>query len=233
MTWTPLHEIFAWGNRWFDELPARLRKEVLSKSRRRSYARGETLHRRGDPANAIYCVAQGCVQAAGISGSGKLTILDFYGPGVWFGETPVLAGMPRGHDIAAYEPSDILHLAAEDAEALMKVHPEFARGLLSLESRRLVMLLVALETYSAHSMEQRLANRLLLLASTFGRPQPDGSGTLIELRLPQHILAELIGTTRPRVNQILLAWDRDGIVRHRDARVLLRNPAALSRLIAE
>lgn len=232
MTWMPLAELFQKGNAWWNELPPDVRKAVLARSRRQDYAPGERLHARGDPPDGMYCVEKGCVQASGVSPAGRETILDFYGPGVWFGETPILSGMSRGHDIVACEPSVVLELSCDDVEDLIVAYPAFARGLLRLEARRLVLLLVALETYSAHSMEQRLANRLLLLAVTFGRGQADGRAILLDLRLPQHVLSQLIGTTRQRVNQILLAWERDGIASHDRGRLLIHKPDALSRMIA-
>lgn len=232
MTWMPLAELFQKGNAWWSELPPEVRTAVLGRARRQNYAPGERLHARGDPPQGMYCVEKGCVQASGISPSGRESILDFYGPGVWFGETPILAGLSRGHDIVASEPSSVLEVSCDDVEDLIACHPAFARGLLRLEARRLVLLLVALESYSAHSMEQRLANRLLLLAVTFGRGQADGRAILLDLRLPQHILAELIGATRQRINQIVLVWEREGIVSHDRGRLLIRKPDALSRMIA-
>jgi hypothetical protein len=60
--------------------------------------------------------------------------------------------------------------------------------------------MTALETYGTQSVEQRLANRLLMIAVNFGMATPQG--ITLELYLPQEMLAPLMRTARQRVNQV-------------------------------
>jgi CRP-like cAMP-binding protein len=87
---------------------------------------------------------------------------------------------------------------------------------------------MALEHYSTQSLEQRLANRLLMLAGSFGVMSPQG--LKIGLRLSQETLAQLIGATRQRVNTILKKWELDGIVEQRYGNILIRNKPRLEAL---
>lgn len=232
MTWAPWHELFRKGNDWFDLLPREVSAAVLARCRRRTCPRGEMLYERGDTPDGMYYIIEGCIQARGRTANGRPNIIDFFGSGTWIGETGVLAEMPRVYDLLAYDRSMVYHLELPAMDELMRAYPALARGLLQLEARRIALLVATLECYTAHSMQQRLANRLMMLVLGFGRTQPDGSGVELELRLPQQTLAEMVGTTRQRVNQIIREWEREEILDHHNGRVLIRRPAVLSEMIA-
>jgi CRP-like cAMP-binding protein len=231
MTTRLLHYFVELTRDWFNELPPAVRNDVLSRVTGRSYARGQRLHSRGDACDGVYCIASGCVRVSGTSRDGDETILDFYGPGMWFGEVAALGGLPRMHDATAYEETALLHLAQPVLEELVAAHPAFSRALLRLEAQRLGFLLMAIETYSAQSMEQRLANRLLMLAASFGQDIDGPHRVKIGLHLPQEVLADLIGTTRQRVGQILNDWQSQSLVAHGYGHVLLRDRASFERII--
>jgi CRP-like cAMP-binding protein len=213
---------------WFAGLPKALQSEFLARARRRVLAPGQRLYSRGEEADGIYGVAEGTVRVSGISREGQEIVLDFYGHGVWFGEVAALDGMPRNHDVQAYDRATVLHVSQADLEDLVATRPALARALLQLEALRLRILLLALEQYSAQSLEQRLANRLLMIAGSYGVNTPQG--VKIELHLPQETLAQLIGSTRQRVNQILKEWEHSGIVAQQYGRVTLLSQSRLEQI---
>jgi CRP/FNR family transcriptional regulator, cyclic AMP receptor protein len=100
--------------------------------------------------------------------------------------------------------------------------------LLRLEAQRLHVLLAALEQYSLQSIEQRLASRLLMLAVPYG--VSSAQGIKIELHLPQETLAQLVGVTRQRINQILKDWQREGLIDHQYGQVTLLDEARFEKL---
>jgi CRP/FNR family transcriptional regulator, cyclic AMP receptor protein len=224
----PIYRIATISNGWFDSLPEAIRSEVLARAKQRMLAPDQCLFSRGDEPNAIYRVLEGCVRLSGMSRDGQETVLDYYGPGIWFGEVSPLDGLPRVHDAHASEATLLLELAKADLEELLAAHPEFSRALLRLEALRLRLLLTAIESYSTQSLEQRLANRLLMLSASHGVAV--AQGLKLELHLPQETLAQLIGATRQRVNQILSAWEHEGIVEQGYGRILLLNQAKLEEL---
>ena len=187
------------SNSWFDSLPTAIREDILSRARQLELAEGERVYSRGKNADGFYNVIVGSVCISGVSRDGHVTVLDFYGPGAWFAEVSALDGGSHVHDASAYEPTSLLQIALTDLEELLVLHPTLSRSLLRLETQRLRLLLAALKSYSAQSMEQRLANRLLMLAEAFGETTKGGAE--IKLHLPQETLGQLIGTTRQRVNQ--------------------------------
>lgn len=223
-----LHHLAVMSADWFSSLPETVRNDIWRRGKPRELAPGERLLTRGDQPDGMYCVLEGAVRLSGISVDGRETILDFYPPGTWINQTSTLDGGPCIHDVEGYGPTRVLHVASEDLEKLLEAHPSFSRALLTLLARRLRLVLMGLEAYSSQSMEHRLANRLLMLAGSFGVDAPNG--LRINLHLPQEILAQLIGTTRQRVNQILKHWEAQRIVDHQHGRILVLDQKKLENL---
>jgi CRP/FNR family cyclic AMP-dependent transcriptional regulator len=227
---TSLPEVYraVFASDWFDGVPAAVRDDVMSRTRRRALASGQRVYSREETPDGIYRVVEGSIRLSGTSREGRETLLDFYGPGVWFGEIATLAGTPRMlHDAEAEGPASLLHLASLDLEELLAAHPSLSRALLRLEAQRMQILFAALQSYSSQTMEQRLATRLLMLASTHGVALP--MGLKIDLHLPQETVAHLIGSTRQRVNQILRSWECDRVIEHQYGRIIVLDPAQLER----
>jgi CRP-like cAMP-binding protein len=224
-----LYRMVFGSNAWFDGLPNDIRRDMLARMRHRILPPNQRLCDRGDPAEGCYRVLEGCVRVSGTSQEGRETVLDFYGPGIWFGDISAFDGLPRIYDINAYvEPTSLLQIATRDMEELQAAHPALTRAFLRFVALRTRILLVALESYSTQTMEQRLANRLLMLAVSFGVMTPEG--LRIKLHLPQEMLARLIGTTRQRVGQIFKKWELDGLFEHQYGDILVRDRTRLEDL---
>ena len=223
-----LHAVVLMTYDWFSALPEAIQADVRAHARKCVLAPGERLFSRGDKPDGMYGVLEGSVRVSGISPEGREIILDFYGPGSWFGEVSALNGLSRGHDAEAYVPTTLLHVSADDLEQLVATHSAFSRALLRLEAQRLHVLLAALEQYSVQSIEQRLASRLLMLAGPYG--VSSAQGLKIELHLPQETLAQLVGVTRQRINQILKDWQHEGLIDHQYGQVTLLDEARFEKL---
>jgi CRP-like cAMP-binding protein len=217
----PMYRIATIANDWFESLPERVKSNIFKKAQRREMPENQRLYSRGDTADGIYCVIKGCIRVSGVSGDGHESVLDFYGPRTWFGEVAMLDDSLRAQDAVAATRSLLLQITPDVFEELLETHPPFARGLLRLEATRLRLLLAALEAYASQTLEQRLANRLLMLSLSFGVKAE--AGIAIDLHLPQEVLAQLIGATRQRVNQILSKWTASKLISHQYGKVTLRN----------
>lgn len=224
----PLHRLVTIAYTWFSELPEDVRSEVLSRTVVRELSQGERLHARGDEADGMYCVVSGAVRCSGLVADGREIVLDIYGPGVWFGEVAAFDGMPRAYSADAYEATTLRHLPSSDLEDLLARHAVLSRSLLRMEAQRLRILLAALEAYSTQPLEQRLASRLLMLAGQYGMSTT--RGIRIQLHISQEALAQLIGATRQRVNQILKGWENDGILYQRYGETILTDVTRLEKI---
>lgn len=227
-TLLPLYRIALLSTDWFDALPEDIRKSVLDRARRREVEVGHRLYARGDASIGVFCVVRGCVRISGVSREGHETVLDFYGPRAWFGEVAMLDGSLHAYEAVVVAPSVVLQFVPDVFEELLEKYPPFSRGLLRLEAARLRLLLMAIEAYGSQTLEQRLANRLLMLSGSFGIKEENGIS--LDLHLPQETLAQLIGATRQRVNQILKEWTTQGKLSHQYGRIIMHDMGWFERL---
>ena len=70
-------------------------------------------------------------------------------------------------------------------------------------------------------LPSRLAKKLLSLARRYGKATPEG--LRIELKLPQHELGELVGTSRESINKQLRQWGEEGIVQFASGYVTIQD----------
>ena len=216
------------SNPWFAALSDSIRQDLIALARQRMLGEGKYLFRRGDKPDGLYVVLEGSVRVSGTSEDGREAILNIYEPGVWLGEVSTLGGSPRVFDAHAHTPTIALQVSAEAMEVLLDRYPQLTRLLLRQACLRLREMMEAFEAFSTQTLEQRFAARLLALSISFGTGS--AQGRRIELRLSQETLAQLVGATRQRVNQLLKGWEAEGLIEQSYGRILVRNPEALRRL---
>ena len=216
-------------NPWFAALEPSLRAAIVERARLRGLRDGELLFRRGDAGADWYAVLSGALKVGAVGPQDRELTLTYLEPGAWFGEISIFDGQPRTHDAQAQGPTEVLQLSGLDFEAVYAAHPSFARALLQLQCARLRLLFGALEEANALPLEQRLARQLLNLGRSHGQAEMDGA-LRIALHLPQDALAQLLGTTRQRINQALKAWEREGMLRQRYGEIALLQQPRLRQL---
>jgi len=225
---TPRQQATLLSSPLFAALDTVVRDDLISRAQLRKFGDGQCIFNRGDPCNGFYIVLEGSVRISGIARSGQQAILTFYEPGSWFGEISIFDGLPRTHDAHAHKLTVLAHLHPADFETLLDRYPTLSRMFLRIECARLRLMAQVFEAYSTQGFEARLANRLLMLAATFG--SPSSQGLRIELHLSQETLAQLVGATRQRINQVLQDWSHKGLVEQRRGFLALRDPAGLQRI---
>jgi len=161
----------------------------------RRYARSVVVFSQGDLAADVYYVQQGSVKLSVLSRTGKEAIVAMLGPGDFFGEG-CLAGQPRRMATAvAMSASTVLVVEKPQMLEMLHQEPSLADRFLSHMLARNIRIEEDLIDQLFNSSEKRLARALLLLARYGKEDQP--------LRLPkmsQEMLAEMVGTTRSRIN---------------------------------
>ncbi|GAA1154073.1 Crp/Fnr family transcriptional regulator [Nocardioides aquiterrae] len=186
------------------------RRRVLAAARRRSYGRGEVLVNDGDPSDSLHLVASGRLAVRVSTSDGENATINLLGPGDYFGELSLLEGSPpvRSATIVALEPAETLSLSAAEFRELRRRHPAANQLLLSLMARRVEELSARLLEAMYDGLDRRVHRRLAELAELYD----DGRPGAVVVPLTQEHLAELVGGTRPSVNQVLQRLAADGIV---------------------
>lgn len=159
------------------------------------YSRSAVVFAQGDPAIEVFYVQLGSVKLSVLSRTGKEAVVAILGPGDFFGEG-CLAGQPRRIATASAISASTL-LVVEKPQMLEMLHKEPAladRFLMHMLARN-IRIEEDLIDHLFNSSEKRLARALLLLARYGKDDQP-----LTLPKLSQETLAEMVGTTRSRVN---------------------------------
>lgn len=208
--------------------PARASLEAVLITRR--LARETAIYLRGDEAEALYGVVSGKVRFSAASLEGKELVLDYAGPGEWFGEIGLFDGGPRVVDAFTAEETELVVLPRRELYDLCERERSLLVRFLELFSRRIRMAEDIILDAAFLTLPARLAKKLLLLAEDSTRAHAGARGPSI--RVSQDELGRLTGVTRESAGKQLKQWEREGLVAVDYGRVELVDAAALARIVA-
>ena len=205
------------------ELDMLLALTTTKKLKRRAF-----LCRKGDPGNALFALMEGRLKATGEGRDGKEVVFSFMDPGEVIGEIALLDQEPRSATVQAVEDSTLLTLHRRDLLPFLDRNPKVAIKLAGVLATRIRRLSELMEDTVFLGLPSRLAKKLLSLARRYGKATP--AGLRIELKLPQHELGELVGTSRESINKQLRQWGEEGIVQFASGYVTIQDAGRLEEL---
>jgi CRP/FNR family cyclic AMP-dependent transcriptional regulator len=174
------------------------------------YRRSQRLYSQGDLAATVMYIQKGGVKLSVVSKVGKEAVVALLGPGDFFGEG-CLAGVPFRMGIATAITATTV-LVIEKKEMIRVLHEEH-----KLSDRFIAYLLTRnirveedLVDQLFNSIEKRLARALLLLARYGKQDQPQK----MLPKVSQETLAEMVGTTRSRVNMFMNKFRKLGFIHY-------------------
>src|ERR1039457_6832724 len=172
------------------------------------YGANDRIFVQGDPANAVFYINEGKVKLTVISKQGKEAVVAILGVGDYFGEG-CLAGQPiRMGTAVAMSPCSIMKLEKSDVIRALHEEPSFSEAFVAHLLSRNVRIEEDLVDQLFNSSEKRLARVLLLLAN-FGK---EGTPQTVIPKISQETLAEIVGTTRPRVSFFMNRFRKLGFI---------------------
>jgi len=176
------------------------------------FARGAVIFAQGAVANTVFFIQEGQVKLAVVSPRGKEAVVGVLGPGDFFGEGCLAGQSHRMATASAIVPSIVLRIDKREMIRTLHDEPAFSDRFIAHMLARNVRVEEDLVDQLFNSSEKRLA-RILLLLARYGshdespRPFP---------KLSQETLAEMVGTTRSRVNFFLNKFRRLGFINYSD-----------------
>ena len=203
----------------FKRLTPAERQRLAARSRERAYAKGETIFRAGDPADAICVVKTGRVHLMKFLESGHASTTCVMAPGETFCCLPALDRKPYPVDAVAAVDSIIVRIPTSAFHELMQKNPAFLQESLCLFCDRLR----DVEHKSCmvyDSVERRLAQALLTLSKKFGSTIP----------LTKHELAELASTTVETTIRVVSQLKQQGILKTSRGSTTIVKPDRLQHL---
>ncbi|HEV7370217.1 Crp/Fnr family transcriptional regulator [Arenibaculum sp.] len=193
------------------------------------HAPGSVIFQKGDPGDGMMAVIRGRVKICSHSADGKELVLNIVNKGGLFGEIALLDGEPRTADAVALEEADLLVLRRAQFLPFLSERPDLALRLIAVLCKRLRQTSAHLEDTLFLDAPSRLARALLRLGEAFGRPAADG-GFVLDLKLSQQQIGNLVGISRESINKHMGDWQRGGLVAVNGGYVTIRDRAALEEI---
>ena len=188
------------------------------------YGRGEAIFAQGDPCEHVMYIQSGGVKLSVLSKTGREAVVGMLGPGDFFGEG-CLAGQPfRMGSATAITPSAILRVAKQKMVRLLHRQHAMSDRFIAHMLARNIRIEEDLIDQLFNSSEKRLARALLLLARYGKQDKP----IRVVPKVSQATLAEMIGTTRSRVNFFLNKFKKLGFIEYDGELPLRVNSSLLS-----
>src|SRR3984893_13584206 len=176
----------------------------------KEFKKAEIIFTQGDAAKSVLYLQEGGVKLSVVSEVGKEAVVAILGPGDFFGEG-CLAGQPiRMGTATAITPTTVMVI--EKSEMFKVLHEQHALSdrFITFMLARNIRIEEDLIDQLFNSSEKRLARTLLLLARYGKEDQPHG----LVPKVSQETLAEMVGTTRSRVNFFMNKFRKLGFIKY-------------------
>jgi CRP/FNR family cyclic AMP-dependent transcriptional regulator len=188
--------------------PVNLLDWAGARAQRAEYGAGAVIFAQGDPATSVMYVETGAVRLSVVSHAGKEAVVAVLDVGHFFGEGCLAGQSQRIATATAMVPSTILAVEKPDMVRQLHAEPAFADRFLTHMLTRNIRIEEDLIDQLFNSSEKRLARTLLLLAR-YGEPEATHR---VVPRVSQEVLAEMVGTTRSRVNFFMNKFRKLGLI---------------------
>ena len=165
-------------------------------TRSEEYRTLQRIYSQGDPATTVLYIQRGRVKLSVVNPSGKEAVTAILGAGDFFGEGGMAGQSVRVRTATAMTPTTLLVIEKKEMIRGLHTDHEFSDRFISFMLSPNIRTEEDLIDQLFNSSEKRLARALLLLAHYGSQDPPEPSLP----KISQEMLAEMIGTTRSRVN---------------------------------
>ena len=188
------------------------------------YDRGDVIFTQGDVAKHVLYIQTGAVKLSVLSKTGREAVVAMLAPGDFFGEGCLAGQRVRMGSATALSGSAILRVGKIQMVKLLHKQHDLSDRFIAHMLARNIRIEEDLIDQLFNSAEKRLARTLLLLARYGKQDQPAS----VVPRISQETLAEMIGTTRSRVNFFLNKFKKLGFIEYDGELPLKINSSLLS-----
>ena len=175
---------------------ARIFLESATARRVVSYPKGKVVFSQGQPSDSVMYIRKGGIKISVLSKTGKEAVVAMLGPGDFFGEGALTGQSIRIGTATATSVTTVLAIDKDAMRQLLRDEPTFSERFISYMLARNLRIEADLVDHLFNSSEKRLARALLLMA----RYGEQAGQTRRIPKISQETLAEMVGTTRSRVN---------------------------------
>jgi CRP/FNR family cyclic AMP-dependent transcriptional regulator len=174
------------------------------------YRGSQKVYSQGDPTNHVFYIQKGGIKLSVVNEVGKEAVVAVLGPGDFFGEGGLAGQAVRMGAATAIAPATLLVIEKQEMIRVLHAERAFSDRFVTYMLARNVRIEQDLIDQLFNSSEKRLARTLLLLARYGKEDQPQK----MLPKISQEMLAEMIGTTRSRVNFFMNKFRKLGFIKY-------------------
>jgi CRP/FNR family cyclic AMP-dependent transcriptional regulator len=173
-----------------------------------TYKKNQIVFRQEDPADCVFYIQSGKAKISVTSEQGKEAVVALLNQGDFFGEGCLSGHKLRLATATTMTECKITRVAKADIVKVIHSEPAFSEFFIAYLLARNSQTEADLVDQLFNSSEKRLARALLVLAN-FGK---DGESDPVLAKISQKTLAEMVGTTLPRINYFMNKFRRLGLI---------------------
>jgi CRP/FNR family transcriptional regulator, cyclic AMP receptor protein len=174
------------------------------------HRKSQKIYSQGDPADHVFYIQKGGIKLSVVNEVGKEAVVAMLGPGDFFGEGGLAGQSARMGTATAITPTALLVIEKKEMIRMLHIEHAFSDRFVAYMLARNIRIEQDLIDQLFNSSEKRLARTLLLLAR-YGRE--DRPQKMLP-KVSQETLAEMIGTTRARVNFFMNKFRKLGFIKY-------------------
>lgn len=173
--------------------------------------KNQRLFEQGDPSDAVFYIQKGSIRLTVVSPQGKEAALAMLEAGAFVGEQSIAASeRVRTTTATAVVKSEVLRIEADEMARVLQREHRLTDLFVAFLLQRNARVQADLVDQLFNSSEKRLARTLLLLAHVGKQGAPEA----VIPKISQEVLAEMIGTTRSRVNYFMNRFRKLGFIEY-------------------
>lgn len=163
------------------------------------------------PGEAVYVIMSGTIKIHIEQAGGADVILAILGKGDIVGEMSLIDSAGRSASALALEESTLVWMDCQTFQECLANMPAFTQNLVRILSARVRLANELIQALASLDVYGRVARQILAFAERYGEAVEAGK-ILIPIRLTQGELADLVGASRKRVNQVMVSFKGNGLI---------------------
>jgi CRP/FNR family cyclic AMP-dependent transcriptional regulator len=180
------------------------------------------------PGEVVYIILKGTVKIHVEQLDGTDVILAILGPGDTVGEMSLVDSAGRSANVVTLEECSLLWMERASFQECLQTMPAVTHNLVGILCDRLRLANEQIQALATLDIYGRVARQILAFAQQYGQPVAN-EDLLIPIRLTQSDLADMVGASRERVNQVMVAYKRRKYISvDHNHRITVHNQEALA-----
>jgi CRP/FNR family transcriptional regulator len=199
---------------------------------KRTYRKGTVISGPDDENDSVNFVVSGRVKIYSLSASGNEIIFRFCGPNSFFGIAGLFGAGQRNVFSEAVEDTEVMSIYSASVERVVSENPALAMSLVRVLSSRIRQAHEAIREFVFCDARSRVAHVLIKLVEIEGGGNP-GAPVRLKGKMTHQDIADMIGTTRQTVTEILNEFKKQGYVKSEARTIVVLDSEGLRDLIRD